>query len=446
MGITFAAVADDDTGATDLAGMLAEQGVRTLLSIDLPRPERLAAWAEECDAVIIGVASRAASPAIAYESTRAAMRLLRPLRPRVTQIKYCSTFDSTVDGNIGSSIDAAMDESGEPFTIVLAALPVNGRTTYMGYHFVGQQLLSDSPMRHHPLTPMTNPNLVTHLQAQTRRRVGLAPYPVVMAGAARLRDYLGVLRQSGVNIAVIDCTCHLDLAVVCEAVSDQPLITGSSAPAMELPPLWARAGWWQPTDRALLLPAPAAGGRGILIVAGSCSQATRRQNMWLAEQGARTIELDGVELVASEPALPDVLSAAVAELEAGRTCLLRTASSPEDVERVHDWARSHASTETEAGRTIASRLAALVREAVGRVRPAGVVVAGGETAGAICRALHFEALRVGGNIEPGVPLCVSLGEPSLPVVLKSGNFGSPDFYGRAVAAIRNLHAAGAAEA
>jgi uncharacterized protein YgbK (DUF1537 family) len=438
MAILFGAVADDDTGATDLAGMLADQGVRAVLVIDLPGPGQLAAWAEHCDAVILGVGSRALAPAAAYDRVRDGVRLLETLHPGVVQVKYCSTFDSTAEGNIGPSIEAALDELGEAFTIALPALPVNGRTTYMGYHFVHQQLLSDSPMRHHPLTPMTNPNLVAHLQSQTRRKVGLAPYPEVRAGAQRLRDCFHQLRDSGVNMAIVDCTTGADLEVICEAARGLGLITGSSAPAMMLPGIWEREGCWKPVDRASLLPRRAAPGRGFLVVAGSCSQATQRQNQVLAARGARIVDLDGVQLAGGEGGSAPIISAAAAEMAAGRACLLRTAGGLDDVDRVHQWARRNGLTETEVGCRIAFRLAGIVREIVQCSPPEGLIIAGGETSGAVCRTLHFGALRVGANIEPGVPLCVSLGNVSLPVVLKSGNFGGPDFYDQAMAAVRGL--------
>jgi uncharacterized protein YgbK (DUF1537 family) len=437
MAILFGAVADDDTGATDLAGMLADQGVRTVLAIGLPRPDRLDAWAGQSDAVILGVGSRALAPGTAYDRMREGVRLLGTLRPAVVQVKYCSTFDSTSEGNIGPSIDAALDELGEAFTIALPALPVNGRTTYMGYHFVHQQLLSDSPMRHHPLTPMTNSNLVTHLQSQTQRRVGLAPYPKLQAGAQSLRNCFEKLRDSGVNIAVVDCTSDADLAIVCQAARDLRLISGSSAPAMMLPGFWKHEGW-KPAGHASLLPRNAKPGRGFLIVSGSCSQATQRQNEVIDASGVRIIDLDGVRLAIGDNDFGPIAALAVSELAEGRTCVLRTSSSRADVNRVHQWAQRNGHTETEVGRQIAFRLAGVVREIVQSNKPEGLIIAGGETSGALCRALEFDALRVGANIEPGVPLCVSLDNASLPTVLKSGNFGGPDFYHRAIEAIRGL--------
>src|SRR5436305_14221847 len=232
MAISFAAAADDDTGATDLAGMLADRGMRAVLILDNPSRRDFERWTAEADAVVIGTASRSIAVRDAYEKTHRAVQLLRTTQPAVLEIKYCSTFDSTPHGNIGPSIDAAMDETGESFTVALPALPVNGRTTYMGYHFVGQHLLSDSSMRNHPLTPMTNPNLVTHLQSQTKRRVGLFPFPVVSQGAIRIQEGLKDLRSEGVQIAVLDCTSEKDLESICSALADVPRITGSSAPAM----------------------------------------------------------------------------------------------------------------------------------------------------------------------------------------------------------------------
>ncbi len=417
--LIFGSVADDDTGATDLAGMLAEQGLRTVLVIDLPTEARLEEWTRGYDAAVIGAGTRALTPREAYDRTRAAIRLLARHEPRAFEIKYCSTFDSTTEGNIGPSLDAAMDELNEAFTVALPALPVNGRTTYMGHHFVGRQLLSDSSMRNHPLTPMTNPNLVSHLQNQTRRKVGLAAWPVT-------REALGRLRGDGVEIAVLDCISEDDLEGVCAAIAHLRLISGSSAPAMKLPAIWRREGWWRPAEAALRR--TGASGRGQLVAAGSCSEATQRQNRWMEAQGARTFVIDPVAL-AEGASLESTVTAAAAELAAGHTCLVRTAP---DRAPVREWSQEHGRGVNETGLAIAYGLARMVRGIVERQLPAALVVAGGETAGAVCRTLELGALEVGRNIQPGVPLCVSLGRFRLPVVLKSGNFGSEDFYGRAM--------------
>jgi uncharacterized protein YgbK (DUF1537 family) len=428
MSLIFAAVADDDTGASDLAGMLAEQGLRTLLILDLPSSKDLMDWSRDAEAIVMAEGTRSIEAKAAYQRTRAAIRLLAPLQPQMLEIKYCSTFDSTPAGNIGPTIDAALDELGEDFTIALPALPVNGRTTYMGYHFVREQLLSDSPMRHHPLTPMTNPNLVEFLGLQTRRRVGLAPCPVVEAGPEVLGRHFEKLRSAGVAIAVVDCLNDRHLETICRASAGLRLITGSSAPGMKLPTIWRERGWRggrgaygietnQPTS-------------GCLFVAGSCSVATRGQNQWLTEQGVHAIRLD----VRQFP-FDAAVDAATGELKAGRNCLITTSAEPPEVEVAQAWAEEQGLTRETFGLEIVTALARLTREIVETQPPAALVVAGGETAGAICRHLDLGAFQVGPNIEPGVPLCHSLGHFRLPVILKSGNFGSPDFYGRALQAI-----------
>jgi uncharacterized protein YgbK (DUF1537 family) len=339
----------------------------------------------------------------------------------VIQIKYCSTFDSTPEGNIGQSLDAAMDETGVQFTIALPALPVNARTTYMGHHFVNGKLLSDSPMRDHPLTPMRNSNLVQHLQSQTARRVALAAYPVS-------KVQLDALRKDGAEIAILDCVSDADLANVCEAIADLPLISGSSAPAMRLPAIWRRDGW-VPRGTSTIGSIRVRSGRGYLVVAGSCSVATRAQNDWLEQHGAETCVLNPLALLTGEVKVPRFT---------GEVLLLRTASSAADVECVQQWASSNGLSAAEAGLRMAYAMSRLVLRMIEAEPPAGLIVAGGETSTAICRTLELGALEIGRNIEPGVPLCRSLGRFQLPVALKSGNFGSTDFYQRAIARMKEL--------
>jgi uncharacterized protein YgbK (DUF1537 family) len=391
--------------------MLSGHGLRTVVVIEGP-VER---WAEGYDAVIAGTGSRALAPAEAYGRTRLAVRELRALGVRVIAIKYCSTFDSTAEGNIGPSLDAAMDETGEAFTVALPALPVNGRTTYMGHHFVYRQLLSESPMRDHPLTPMRDPNLVSHLQSQTRRKVGLAEYPVTTQKLQRLCE-------QGCQIAVLDCISDGDLENVCHAIADLPLISGSSAMGIGLPAIWRNKGWWIPHDDTLRL--SAARGEGYLIVAGSCSPATIAQNRWLEQQGVKACVFDPLALLAGEAQVP--------ECRAGSTALLRTASTSSHIAAVRRWAADTGIGASEAGLRITYALAGIALRVLESSPRAGLIVSGGETAGAVCRTLGLGALEVGRNIEPGVPLCRSLGRFQLPLVLKSGNFGGVDFYGHAM--------------
>lgn len=433
--LLFAAVADDDTGASDLAGMLAGHSVRTLLVIDLPAPEQFLEWSEGYAAVVMAEATRNAAPSAAYERTRAAVRLLRAREPRLFQIKYCSTFDSTPEGNIGPSLDAALDELGEEFTVAVPALPVNGRTTYQGYHFVHRQLLSDSPMRRHPLTPMTNPDLVDLLGRQTRRRVGLASYADVEAGPERLRERFAELRREGVAVAVVDCLSERHLEVICRAAEGLRLLSGSSAFGMKLPDLWRERGLIPEARGSSPAFVKTSGAAGCLLVAGSCSEATRLQNEWLSGQGVFISRLEPRELLGEELDRAALVKRLRRELAGGRHSLLTTSGDPREVGEAQAWAAERGLTAGELGEAVSDALAGLVREVLGAQPAGGLIVAGGETSGALCRGLRLGALRVGRNIEPGVPLCLSLGEFRLPVVLKSGNFGARDFYGKALRAV-----------
>jgi uncharacterized protein YgbK (DUF1537 family) len=438
--LLFGAVADDDTGASDLAGMLAEQGLRTLLVIDLPTQSRFAEWSADYHAVVMAEGTRNLRPAEARARTRSALQLLKSRDPRAFQLKYCSTFDSTPEGNIGPTIDAALEELGEEFTVALPALPVNGRTTYQGYHFVHDRLLSDSPMRAHPLTPMTDANLVRHLGRQTTRRVGLAPYASVEAGAAELGRRFERLRADGFSIALVDCLSDAHVETVCRAAADLRLVTGGSAFGQGLPAVWRERGWVAALDvRTATLSSSATEGRGRLVVAGSCSVATRAQNRWFEAGGAPAFRVEPRALLGGDFKRASLVANVRGHLAAGRDCLLYTTDEPAEVARVQTWAAGQGLDVPALGRRIADALADLVAEILEAAPAAGHVNAGGETSGALCRRLHLGALRVGRNIEPGVPLCYALGRYRLPVVLKSGNFGGADFYGRALAAASRPH-------
>jgi uncharacterized protein YgbK (DUF1537 family) len=435
--LAFGAVADDDTGASDLAGMLAEQNLRTLLVIDLPSAAQFREWSDGYHAVVMAEGTRNIAPRLARERTRQALQLLKLREPHIFQIKYCSTFDSTAEGNIGPSIDAALDELDEDFTIALPALPVNGRTTYQGYHFVNRQLLSDSSMRDHPLTPMTNPNLVDILGQQTHRRVGLASYHEVEAGEEHLRQTFRRLRAQGINIAIVDCLSDRHLETICRAACDLRMVSGSSAFGIKMPAVFRERGWV--SEEAVdgqLPPTVMTSAQGCLVVAGSCSVATRGQNEWLIAQGVPAAHIKAQELLAQEFDRAALIASVRDRLTAGEHFLLTTTDAPLEVRRVQEWGASKGLTVSSLGQSIASALADLVLEILQDQKVGGLLIAGGETSGALCRRLGLGALRVGRNIEPGVPLCFSLGRFRLPVALKSGNFGSTDFYGKALRGMR----------
>lgn len=432
----IAAIADDDTGATDLAGMLTAEGLRTVVVLDTVDAALLKRWSESADAIILGTASRSIARQDAYDRSYAAAKAVLALDPRVIAVKYCSTFDSTPTGNIGAAIDAAMDATGEPFTAALPALPSLGRTTYMGYHFVYDKLLSDSALRDHPLNPMRNAHLPSHLQSQTPRRVGALTGSHDQS-ASVIQQRLAELQSEGVAIALLDCIDDGHLERNVEAIASMRLITGSSGWAMALPRVWRRRGLVGPpaTD---LIPRRAAGGRGFLIVSGSCSQTTRGQNKWMAENtDCVVIHLDAALLLEKDAEDQRAIATATQALSTGKTCLITT-TEVRGMAALHAEAASLGLSAVVAGERISISLASIVDGIMDAAPPEGLIIAGGETSSTLMRSLRLGGIRVGPNIEPGVPVCVALARPSLGVVLKSGNFGSPDFFLRARSAISDL--------
>ncbi len=413
-------IADDFTGATDLAAMLVAGGMRTVQTIGIPRA---AAVAEGADAVVVALKSRTVAPAEAVAQSLAALEWLRGCGARQFYFKYCSTFDSTDRGNIGPVADALLEALGADFTVVCPAFPVNGRTLYLGHLFVGDALLSDSPMRHHPLTPMTDANLVRVMGRQTRRKVGLVRHADVAAGADAIRAAFVRLRAEGVSYAVTDALRDADLHAIGAACADLPLVTGGSGLALGLPANFLRQGLLAPRADAGRL--PAAGGKAA-VLAGSCSEATRRQAAIMAQRH-RAVAIDPLAGADAQRLARAALEAAHGEIEAGRPVLFHSSAAPEQVAEVQrSLGAEQAAMHVEA---IFSHLAReLVALGVRRL-----VVAGGETSGAVVQALRVEALAIGPAIDPGVPWTLSLGEPRIALALKSGNFGADDFFDKALA-------------
>ncbi|MFN3297113.1 3-oxo-tetronate kinase, partial [Caldimonas sp.] len=216
-------IADDFTGATDVASMLVRAGMRTVQVIGVPDGPP-----PKADAVVVALKSRTIPAAQAVADSLAALRWLQAAGAKQFYFKYCSTFDSTPAGNIGPVTEALLEALGSDFTIACPAFPENGRTVFRGHLFVGDQLLSDSGMRHHPLTPMTDANLVKVLQAQSRGRVGLLRYDTVGQGVQAVRERLAQLRAEGVRLAVADAIDNDDLRTLAAACAGLPLITAGS--------------------------------------------------------------------------------------------------------------------------------------------------------------------------------------------------------------------------
>ncbi|MBI4877741.1 MAG: hypothetical protein HY822_24180, partial [Acidobacteria bacterium] len=271
----FAAIADDYTGGADLAGMLFEQGVRTAQVFGLQSEEFFRGLGGRCHAVVLCLKSRSIPARAACRLSLEAYERLRILEPGQVQFKYCSTFDSTPEGNIGPVCEALLERMGQDFTVAVPSLPVNGRTQYLGRLFVGGQLLSETHMRHHPVNPMTDSNLVRHLQTQMRSRAGLVALDAVRAGPEAVKAEIARLRAAGVAVALVDCVSDEDLGVIARAVAGLPLVTGSSGLGMKLPAVWREQGRWQPAP--VRLPRLPVSSPGVLVLSGSCSAATLGQ-------------------------------------------------------------------------------------------------------------------------------------------------------------------------
>ena len=409
-------IADDFTGATDLANMLVGGGMRCMQTIGVPQGP-----APDADAVVVALKSRTIAPQEAVAQSLSALAWLKANGCRQYYFKYCSTFDSTPQGNIGPVIDALMQALGTSFTIACPAFPENGRTIFRGYLYVGDVLLSESGMKDHPLTPMTDANLVRVLQAQTRQKVGLARYDTVARGVAALRERFVALQREGCGIAVVDAVSSADLETIGAACAEMSLVTAGSGVALGLPVNFRKAGQLAHAGEAARLP-HIDGYAG--IVSGSCSVATNAQVAeWIKTRPA--FRLDPRRLAAGEPQVQAALDWAQARI-AREPVLVYATSAPEEVKAVQAELGVEA-----AGRIVEEALAAVAHGLVA-LGARKLVVAGGETAGAVVNRLGIKVLRIGPQIDPGVPWTLAAGEPAIALALKSGNFGATDFFAKAL--------------
>ncbi|MSV35787.1 MAG: four-carbon acid sugar kinase family protein [Bryobacterales bacterium] len=407
------AIADDFTGATDLAGMLVKNGMRSAQMIGVPAhtpPEGL-------DAIVVALKTRTTPAKDAVDASLAALAWLREAGCRQFIFKYCSTFDSTSKGNIGPVADALMAALGTDFSIACPAFPANGRTIFRGYLFVGDVLLNECGMQNHPLTPMTDANLVRVLQPQSKHKVGLVRQESVSQGAVEIQRAFADVRQKGVGIAIVDAVSNADLTEIGYACRDLPLVTGGSGLAIGLAANFRAQG---------LLPAEGGAGRlphvdgHAAVVSGSCSLATQRQVAAL-KSVAPAFQIDPRQLAAGNDVVSEAVEWAVPRLAAGPPLIYATA----DAEQVRAIQQELGAER--AGALVENALAAIAR----RLVDSGVrrlIVAGGETSGAVAGALGVTGLRIGEEIDPGVPWTVTMNHPALALALKSGNFGTDDFF------------------
>ncbi|MGH6904319.1 MAG: 3-oxo-tetronate kinase, partial [Geminicoccaceae bacterium] len=368
MAVLLGCIADDFTGATDLASMLVRHGMATVQLIGVPEDVDPGA----AQAVVVALKSRTVPAPEAVSRSLAALAWLRARGARQTLFKYCSTFDSTDRGNIGPVSEALLEALGAGLTIACPALPENGRSIYQGHLFVGDKLLSDSHMRHHPLTPMTDSDLVQVLQRQSRAPVGLVPYAVVDRGPEAIRACLAELRGAGIRQAIADAVSDRHLLALGAAVADLDLVTGGSGIAMGLPENFRRQGLLAagaPADRLPHTPGLAA------ILAGSCSAATLGQIERHRAAGRPALVLDPIGLADGGDDVARALAFAKAHLAEGPV-LISSSAPPEEVAEVQERLGRE-----RAGAAIEAAMAAIARGLVA-LGVRRLVVAGGETAGA----------------------------------------------------------------
>lgn len=407
-------IADDFTGASDIANTLAkglpgQGGLATAQFIGVPDQDA----SPDIDAGVISLKSRSIPAADAIAQSLDALRWLQGQGCRQFVFKYCSTFDSTAQGNIGPVAEALADALGVRGVVVCPAFPAMGRTVYQGHLFVHDRLLNESGMQDHPVTPMTDPDLHRWLQLQSNHDVGLVPTQVVRKGAGALALALEACAEKSQTLVVVDATADDDLITIGRACATVPLLTGGSGIGLALPANFIEAG----LSHRQLSPFEGNGGPEA-ILAGSCSGATRGQ----IDEHARSHPVFSITV-------EDVLEGRMAPADIvnfisrnhGRAPLAYSSGSPENV----------AATQAKYGRSIVSdRLDQFFAETARQLVDQGVrrlVVAGGETSGAVAQALDLGDLMLGPEVSPGVPVLVSK-RKGLLLALKSGNFGGRSFF------------------
>ncbi|WP_319533654.1 3-oxo-tetronate kinase [uncultured Cohaesibacter sp.] len=422
MGTLLGCIADDFTGATDLAGLLARSGVKVSLRMGVPSEEPKDTAAFE----VIALKCRTAPLDEALPEVRAAYDWLKRAGATHFFWKYCSTFDSTAEGNIGPIAEALMEEIGTDQTIYCPAFPENGRSIFMGNLFVGEQPIAESPMKDHPLTPMRDSNLMRLLQPQVTKPVGLANRLCVAKGPDAIKARLEELKKDGVAHVVVDAVANDDLYLIAEACQDMALLTGGSAIAMPLPNLYMKEGTLSKNAAGTEVPELA---KTAIVLSGSCSAMTRAQ-VAAYSKTAPSYQLDAIDLAENGPG--KALEWLAAQ-DLAKAPLIYATAEPDQVKIAQE-------------KLGVMRAGEIVEEALAKLAVAArdqgaerFIVAGGETSGAVTKALDVTTLDVSAEIAPGVPwsFCKTGGK-TVALTLKSGNFGAPGFFADALRKLEEI--------
>lgn len=402
-------IADDFTGATDIAGFLVAGGLTTTQMIGVPEADAQV----NADAVVISLKSRSNPAAEAVADSLAALDWLRARGCAQIYQKYCSTFDSTAEGNIGPVADALMAALGTDITVICPALPVNGRSVYLGHLFVGQDLLQDSGMRDHPITPMRDSSLIRLMEGQAQGRCGLVDAATVDQGPQAVRDRIAALRAEGVRYVVLDAISDAHLATLGQAVADMALVTGGSGLGYGIARAVSGGADAQAQDAGAPLAGPA------VVISGSCSVMTNRQVAAYRDL-APTLDVDVDRCLADADAYGAALAEWVLAQPQGRAPMITATADPARLRAIQAQHGAAASEAVE--RTFAAAAARLAQGGITRF-----IVAGGETSGSVTQALKVTGFAIGPQIAPGVPWVRAVDKP-LSLALKSGNFGAETFF------------------
>jgi uncharacterized protein YgbK (DUF1537 family) len=412
-------IADDFTGASDIANTLAkglsgQGGLRTVQYLGVPRDKAAA----EVEAGVIALKSRSIEPASAIEQSLAALRWLLDQGCKQIVFKYCSTFDSTPAGNIGPVAEALAAELRIKGVIACPAFPGAGRTIYQGHLFVKDQLLNESGLQNHPLNPMTDADIRRWLRLQTTTDVGHVEIGVVYQGSAAVEEALEENARQGRTLVIVDAITDDDLVAIGRAAASHRLVTGGSGIAIGLATNFIEQGLASGTGADVIgLEGPEA------ILAGSCSGATRGQ-VDLHRKSHPTLAIDVAGVMDGSVTPSDLVS--FFQENQGSAPLVYSSGTPDEVRAIQKrFGRENVATALDA--LFASTAQELIKAGIRRL-----VVAGGETSGAVVSALDLGALTIGAEIDPGVPVLLSGGDNPVALALKSGNFGTPDFFNKAL--------------
>ena len=425
MKLALGCIADDYTGASDLANTLTRAGLRTVQTIGVPADEL---DLPDVDAVVVSLKSRSIEAGLAVARSRAADKWLRGRGADHVLFKICSTFDSTDAGNIGPVMDALRADSGDAIVLVTPAFPETGRTVYQGNLFVGSVPLNESPLKDHPLNPMQDSNLVRVLARQSKTEVGLVSLATVVRGPEAVRARLADLSEKGVGAAIIDAVFDRDLETIGEVALDRRLSVGASGIGLGLARALVAAGKAKSDSSGSISEAPVGGPAACL--AGSCSQATLQQ-IANAETEMAVLHLDPEQIVAGKGEVRRALAWAEHRITE-KPILIASSSTPDQVAALQSRHGRDA-----AGHAIEQAMAdiaeGLVQSGVRRL-----VIAGGETSGAVVDRLGIPGFLVGAEIAAGVPVLRAVGakEGEMLLALKSGNFGGPRFFSDALDLMR----------